>query len=82
MARTVDRNFMLGLLCGASLGLAAAVLLSPRCRSRVGVIVRDGVLELADRLTSGGGEILRNRRTERAGRTLQDRIERMRSAGL
>jgi hypothetical protein len=78
-----DRKLLLGLLIGASAGAAAALLLDPELRSRVRAALREGLHALA-----GGPDghsvktAWRERRTERAGRTFQRRIENMRSAGL
>lgn len=66
-----EKKFLIGLLVGAGVGLAVAVVLKPRPAAR------PGRAPDLDR----GPQVWRNHRTKRAGKTLEKRIERMRSAG-
>jgi len=82
--RNSDRNLLVGLLIGAGVGAASALMLDPGLRSRVRGVLREGAEAFADRLaelTDRKG-VKGNPRIERAGRTMQTRIEKMRSAGL
>jgi gas vesicle protein len=77
-------GLIVGLAVGIGLGLAAALLLDPNSGSRRRTQLIDRARDVADRvasLTDGAGT-WRQRKTERAARTVQNRVERIRSAGL
>jgi len=79
-----DRKFLTGVLVGVGMGVATALLLAPLRGPRRRLAFVERTQDVADRVTTlvRGAESWRERRTERAGRTLTTRIERMRSAGF
>jgi gas vesicle protein len=81
--RGPDNKFLLGLLVGAGIGLAAAFLFDPK-RGRLNrELLLDSARKVANRVTSEGGHRTRGRRKiERAGRKLEQRIQRIRSTGF
>jgi gas vesicle protein len=79
-----DKKLLVGLLVGAGLGVAAALLLTSPRGSRARDALFAGALDVADRVMPrrGNSTSWRDRRTERAGRALSNRVGRLRSAGL
>ena len=73
----LDKKLVIGILVGAILGFASALLLAPGPRSRRRETALDRVAS-SQSVPSPRGQ----RKTERAGRTLMERVERIRSAGL
>jgi gas vesicle protein len=71
-------DFLLGLLIGAGVGLATAWLLDPK-RGRKN---RERLLGHARRVADRAPRIWRERKIKRAGRTMDKRIDRIRSAGF
>ncbi len=79
-----NRMLLIGLLVGAGLGFATVLLFAPRRGSGYRASLFDRARDVADQMTSirRGPRAWHDRKTERAGRRLMDRIERIRSAGL
>jgi gas vesicle protein len=77
-------KLLLGILVGAGVGFAAGLLLAPRQRTRLRGALIDGAREAVERVSclARGPNAWYERKTAREARTLADRIERMRSAGL
>jgi gas vesicle protein len=78
-----DRQLLVALLLGAGVGFAAALLIASGRKSRIPATLFEKARDAAERVKfrSSRATTWRDRRTERAGRTLMDRVERMRSAG-
>jgi gas vesicle protein len=79
-----DGKLLIGLLVGVGLGLATALLLAPSGGARRRSILAERAREVADcvRFLGRGTETRKERKTERVGQALMNRIERARSAGL
>jgi gas vesicle protein len=79
-----NKKLFLGLALGAGLGIAAAYYLSPTAGARRRDELLEKIAEICDRLRSLGSDASGNKdfKTERACRTLLDRIERFRTAGM
>ena len=77
-------KLFLGLVVGAGLGMAAAYYLSPTEGARRRAELLDRIVEICDQLRALGRDApaKKDLTTERACRTLQDRIERFRNAGM
>ena len=79
-----NTKLFLGLLVGAGLGVAAAYFLSPSegARRRAGLLEK--IADICDQLQLLGRDASDKKdfKTERACRTLLDRIERFRTAGM
>ena len=71
--RRYDKRFVIGVLVGAGLGLATALVLSRGRRLLFRASPLERARDVADRLRASGRS---------AGRTLNKQIDRMRSAGL
>ena len=82
--RGSDNRFLFGLLIGAGVGLAAAYLLDPKTGRQNRKMILDKAKQVADRVSSleSAPKVWRQRKIERAGRTLGKRVERLRTAGL
>ena len=77
-----DRQLVVGILLGVGVGLATALLLSAGRRSRLPATLFEKARDAADRVRIGKRQTTwRDRKTERAGKTLMARVERIRSAG-
>jgi len=81
---SIQNKVFLGILLGAGVGFAAALLLAPQQRTRLRAALLEGARDAAERVTcmARGPNAWYERKTTREARTLSDRIERMRSAGL
>lgn len=81
---SLQNKVVLGILVGAGVGFAAALLLSPRHRTLLRSALIEGARDAADRVTclTQGPEVWQERKMERQARTLANRVDRMRSAGL
>ena len=79
-----NKKIFLGLVVGAGLGIAAAYYLSPTMGARRRAELLETIAEICDRLRSLGRDATDTKdfKTERACRTLLDRIERFRTAGM
>jgi len=81
--RGSDNKFLLGLLVGAGVGLVAAYLFDPKRGRRNRAVLLDSARKVANRVTPEGGHRAYGRRKiERAGRKLEQRIQRIRSTGF
>ena len=80
----IQNKVFLGILVGAGVGFAAALLLAPQQRTRLRTALLEGARDAAERVTclAHGPDAWHRRKTEREARTLTDRVERIRSAGL
>jgi len=78
-----DRQLLVALLVGAGVGFATALLIASGRKSRLSVTLLEKARDAADRVKIGSRRTTtwRDRKTERAGRTLMDTVERIRSAG-
>jgi len=81
---SIQKKVFLGILVGVGVGFATALLLAPQQRTRLRTALLEGARDAAERVTclARGTDVWHQRKTERQARTLVDRIERMRSAGL
>jgi hypothetical protein len=79
--RNIDRNRVGPFLLGAGLGVAAVLLLAPELRSRLRCFLDDAVAGLGA-IRRRESDAWRNRKHIRRERTLDKKIDRMRSAGL
>ncbi len=81
---STDRQLFIGLLVGVSLGLASVLLFSTKRGSQLRNSLLERAKDAADQVRSLGRDPTEwsDRKSERAGRTLMARLERMRSAGL
>lgn len=79
-----DRKLLIGLLVGVGLGMAAALLLAPGGGTRRRSILAECAREVADRMSclGRGTEMRQERKTERVGQALMNKIDRARVAGL
>lgn len=77
-------KWIFGFLVGAGVGFAAAMLLDPRKRAKLGDLLIEGTCEVADRLATLGQspDLCRERREQRVGRTLDRKMDQVRAAGL
>jgi gas vesicle protein len=80
----VEKKVILGILVGAGVGFATAMLLAPRYRTRLREALLEGAKDAAERVTclAQGPQAWHERKVEREARTLESRVDRMRSAGL
>ena len=81
---SIQRKIILGILVGAGVGFATALLLAPQHRTRLRTALLEGARDAAERVTclAQGPRVWQERKTERDARTLKSRVARMRSAGL
>lgn len=81
---SIQRKIILGILVGAGVGFATALLLAPQNRTRLRTALIEGARDAAERVTclAQGPDAWHERKTEREARTLKRRVDRMRSAGL
>ena len=79
-----NKKLFLGILVGAGLGMVTAYFLSPTEGARRRAALLEKVADICDQLRSLGRDASDERdfKTERACRTLLDRIERFRTAGM
>jgi gas vesicle protein len=79
-----NKKLFLGILVGAGLGVVTAYLLSPTEGARRRAALLERVVDICDQLRSLGRDAAEKKdlKTERACRTLLDRIERFRTAGM
>ena len=81
---TSNKKLFIGLLVGAGLGMVTAYFLSPSEGARRRAEFLEKVADICDQLRSLGRDAYdrKDLKTERACRTLLDRIERFRTAGM
>jgi gas vesicle protein len=81
---SLQQKVVLGILVGAGVGFVTALLLSPGHRTRLRTALLEGARDAADRVTclTQGPKVWQERKMEREARTLANRVDRMRSAGL
>jgi gas vesicle protein len=81
---SMQRKILLGILVGAGVGFATALLLAPQHRTRLRTALLEGARDAAERVTclAQGPRARQERKIQREARTLASRVERMRSAGL
>jgi len=81
---SIQKKVFLGILVGAGVGFATALLLAPQHRTRLRAALLDGARDAAERVTclARGPNAWQERKIQREARTLASRVERMRSAGL
>ena len=80
----MQKKVILGLLVGAGVGFATALLLAPQHRTRLRNALIEGARDAAERVTclAQGPQAWQERKVEREARTLASKVDRMRSAGL
>ena len=80
----MQKKVVFGILVGAGVGFATALLLAPQHRTRLRAALIEGARDAAERVSclARGPQAWRERKTEREARTLADRVGRMRSAGM
>lgn len=81
---SLQKKVLLGILVGAGVGFATALLLAPKHRTRLRSALIEGARDAAERVTclAQGPKSWQQAKIEREARTLASRVERMRSAGL
>lgn len=81
---SMQKKVILGILVGAGVGFATAMLLAPQHRTRLRTALLEGAKDAAERMTclAQGPQAWHERKVEREARTLKSRVDRMRSAGL
>ena len=81
---SMQKKVLLGILVGAGVGFATALLLAPQHRTRLRTALLEGARDAAERVTclAQGPRTWQERKIQREARTLASRVERMRSAGL
>jgi gas vesicle protein len=81
---SMQKKVILGILVGAGVGFATAMLLAPQHRTRLRTALLEGARDAAERVTclAQGPNAWHERKVEREARTLESRVDRIRSAGL
>jgi len=81
---SMQKKVLLGILVGAGVGFATALLLAPNHRTRLRTALLQGARDAAERVTclAQGPDAWHERKIQREARTLASRVDRMRSAGL